>query len=123
MTFDEVCEKMHKFDGVHVTGIKQCIDARGNVSGTLEAVCYDTCNLPKDLLDHAVSVTQSTTSNISIMGNYDVVESNGHVEYNIMFKYDRKFLFLLNIAYEREEWKQANAEMDKFIEQWLREDG
>lgn len=124
MDFKEVCEQMHKFEGVRVERINQTVNKAGLVDGTLEAVCYGECNLPKTLLDCATNVTQSMEMTpIQIAGNLQVAQIHaGPTKYEITFKYDRIFLYHLKDAYKKEQWRQVNAEMDEFIEKWLGED-
>lgn len=120
--FEDVCEKLKLFN-VQVMSMNHTMNSMGYKDGKLEVVAGEDMNLPKDILDLSTGLTQSVSvAPINILGNYAVAEHvSGPVEYNITFKYDRKFIYTLNHAYTNELYKRHNKEADEFIEKWLSE--
>lgn len=120
MNVKEICDQISKFDGAIVQSVNTSINAYGNTSGQIVVLCYGDCNLPKSLLDQATSVIENVSIEpISIYGRMEAISATSLTTYEITFPYNTYFIYTLKDAYEREEWRKANTEMDAFIEEWL----
>ena len=121
MVFKDTIEKMELFEGVRVTRITGSMNTSGNTDGMLEAIIHGGSNFPKTLLDYATNITQTTeVMPAEVYGNYAVQEqTSGPIKIEVTFKYDRKFLYLLDKVHDAELYKKHNVEADAFIEEWL----